>query len=149
MAKFKYRMQSVLNIKEKLETQAKNEFAAAQMKLNEETDKLDALKRRKEGYEDERKKLLNSTLDFQKINENKYALERMDEYIQAQEEQVAKAQKALDKARDTLTKAMQETKIQNKLKEKAFEEFKKELNRQEAKEVDELTSYTYGQRIER
>ena len=29
MAKFKYRMQSILNIKEKLEEQAKNEVAAA------------------------------------------------------------------------------------------------------------------------
>ena len=33
-----------------------------------------------------------------------------------------------------------------KLKERAFEDFLRELSAQEAKEVDELTSYTYGQK---
>ena len=37
-----------------------------------------------------------------------------------------------------------ERKTQDKLKEHAFDEFKAELGRQEAKEIDELTSYTHG-----
>ena len=53
MAKFRYRMQSILEIKKKLEEQAKNEFAAARAALNEEEDKLEQLKKRKEQYEDE------------------------------------------------------------------------------------------------
>ena len=39
MAKFRYRMQNILNIKEKLEMQAKNEFAAANMELLEEQER--------------------------------------------------------------------------------------------------------------
>lgn len=147
MAKFIYRMQSILNIKEKLETQAKNEFAQARIRLDEELEKLASLERRKKEYEDEAIALRNTTLDIQKINENKYALERVEEYIQGQQSEVSKAEKAFNRARDNLTRAMQETEVQNKLKERAFEEFKRELNAQEAKEVDELTSYTYGQRI--
>ena len=42
--------------------------------------------------------------------------------------------------------AMQESKTQEKLKEKAFEEFIHEENAREAKEVDELTSYTHGRK---
>ena len=43
MAKFRYRMQNILNIKEKLEMQAKNEFAAANMELLEEQERLSVM----------------------------------------------------------------------------------------------------------
>ena len=40
--------------------------------------------------------------------------------------------------------AMKERKTFEKLKEKAFEEFKLEIEAQEKKEVDELTSFRFG-----
>ena len=43
MAKFIYRMQNILDIKNKLEIQAKNSYAAARMKLSQEEQKLDNL----------------------------------------------------------------------------------------------------------
>ena len=56
MAKFIYRMQSILDIKQKLEEQAKNEFAKARLQLTLEEDKLQKLKERKDAYvEDSRK----------------------------------------------------------------------------------------------
>lgn len=39
---------------------------------------------------------------------------------------------------------MQESKTQERLREKAFEEFMREENAREAREVDELVSYTHG-----
>ena len=42
--------------------------------------------------------------------------------------------------------AMQESKTQQRLREKAFEEFLHEENVKEAKEIDELVSYTHGHR---
>ena len=147
MAKFKYRMQSILNIKEKLEEQAKNEFAAARMRLDEEEEKLRALEERKLFYEDEGRRLRESALNILDLNENKIAIDRMKEFISIQQIEVNRASALLEQARINLTNAMQEAQIQNKLKEKAFEEFKKEINAQEAKEVDELTSYTYGNRL--
>ena len=47
MAKFRYRMQSILNIKYQFETQAKMEVGRAQMRLGEEEDKLQKLIDRK------------------------------------------------------------------------------------------------------
>ena len=47
MAKFKYRMQSILNVKMKLEVQAKQEFASAQAALSREEEKLNRLAARK------------------------------------------------------------------------------------------------------
>lgn len=146
MAKFVYRMQSILDVKEKLEEQAKNEFAKARIYLDEEIAVLDRIKARRSEYEEEGRILRQSVLNIKKLTENQYAIDRMDEAVAAQEIEVQKAQKELDKASANLVKAMQETKIQNKLKEKAFEQFKKDLVAQEMKEVDELTSYTYGQK---
>ena len=140
-------MQSILNIKEKLEEQAKNEFAAARMHLDEEEEKLRALEERKLFYEDEGRRLRESALNILDLNENKIAIDRMDEFIAIQQIEVNRASALLEQARINLTNAMQEAQIQNKLKEKAFEEFKKEINAQEAKEIDELTSYTYGNRL--
>ena len=85
MAKFRYRMQSILEIKKKLEEQAKNEFAAARAALNEEEDKLEQLKKRKEAYEDEGRALRENTLNIMDIIENKEALLRMDEFIADQQ----------------------------------------------------------------
>ncbi|OYO51514.1 flagellar export protein FliJ, partial [Lachnotalea glycerini] len=47
-------------------------------------------------------------------------------------------------ARIKLYEVMNDRKIHEKLKENAFEDFMKELNAQESKEIDELVSYTYG-----
>lgn len=139
-------MQSILDVKEKLEEQAKNEFAKARIHLDEEIAVLDKIKARRSEYEEEGRILRQSVLDIKKLTENQYAIDRMDEAVAAQEIEVQKARKELNKASANLVKAMQETKIQNKLKEKAFEQFKKDLVAQEMKEVDELTSYTYGQK---
>ncbi len=146
MAKFVYRMQSILTIKEKMESQAKNEFARARMHLNEEEEKLEALKDRKEAYEQEGRELQKNSLSVRDILDNRNAIERMKDFIEIQKKAVATAQAQLEEARQRLQNAMQESKTQERLKEKAFEEFMKEENARESKEIDELVSYTYGQR---
>ena len=146
MAKFKYRMQSILEVKKKLEEQAKNEFAAARAALNEEEDKLEQLKKRKEAYEDEGRALREDTLNIMDIIENKEALLRMDEFIADQQLNVKRAEDRMEETRLALQTAMQESKTQEKLREKAFEQFMKDENARESKEIDELVSYTYGRK---
>ena len=141
MAKFIYRMQSILNIKEKLEEQARNEFAQTLMHLNEEEEKLRLLEGRKVSYEEQGRELQKSGLN---ILTNRNAIARMQEFIEIQKDAVAAAQAQLEQARKKLQTAMQESKTQEKLREKAFEAFVKEENAKEAKEVDELVSYNYS-----
>lgn len=144
MGRFHYRMQSILDIKMKMETQARQEFAAAKIMLDTQEERLAALKTRKKGYEREAAHLLNGTLNLREINDNKDAILRMDEFIAAQVKRVQIAQRELEEARIRLTDVMKERKTHETLKEKAFEAFIQEENRQESKEIDELTSYTYG-----
>lgn len=146
MAKFIYRMQSILDIKLKMEDQAKTEFATAKMRLDEEEEKLQHLKDRKTGYENRGRELRRDSLKVFEILENRDAIDRMEDFILIQMGNVAKAEKLLDEARERLTEAMQESKTHEKLREKAFDEFLHEENAREAKEVDELTSYTHSRK---
>ena len=129
-----------------MEEQAKMQFAQAQAKVNEEEAKLLNLKNRKSAYEHSLKELLLKKLDLLKIDELQNAVMRMDEYIVAQKQEVDKAYRVLEKERQKLTEVMIERKSHEKLKENAFEQFLQDLNSAEGKEVDELTSYTYGQK---
>lgn len=146
MARFRYSMQSILDIKLKMETQAKQEFSSARMALDTEEEKLGALFERKAGYERRAKELLAGTLKIREIEENKAAILCMEDYIAEQQLQVRRAEDELEKARLRLTEVMMERKTHETLKEKAFEQFLMDEKKQESKEVDELTSYTYGQR---
>lgn len=80
------------------------------------------------------------------LKDNRNAMLIMDEKIEDQREQVKFAEKHVEEARNRLQEVMKERKMHEKLREKAFVEFVREENAAEHKAVDELTSYTYGQR---
>lgn len=145
MARFRYRMQNILDVKEKLETQAKNEFAIANNKLREEENKLDALYKRKEDYEERLRELYNEALEIFEIKETQDAVENMKLQIENQILNVKYAQKVVDQARDKLTEAMLERKTHEKLKEKQFDQFLLEEAAKESKEIDEVVSFRHGQ----
>lgn len=146
MAKFVYRMQNVLEIKNKLETEAKMQYAVARAKLTEEEEKLETIRNRKKDYESEGVRLRMDSLNIREITENRNAISLMDEYIKNQLIQVRIAEKNLEAISEKLQELRKDRKTHEKLREKAFEEFLKEQNALEGKEIDELTSYTYGQK---
>ena len=146
MARFHYPMQSILDIKLKMETQAKQEFSMARAALDREEEKLAVLFQRKRDYEARAQEILAGTLDLQEIDENRMAILSMDGFIADQQVCVAAAERELEKAREKLAEVMKERKTHENLKEKAFEQFLVDENRRESKEIDELTSYVYGKR---
>lgn len=146
MARFRFSMQSILNIKYKLETQAKQNFAAAQAALLTEEEKLKKLRDRKAGYEEKARQLLSGVLNFMDIEENKTAITVMEGYIAEQVGKVELARRKVERAREDMAQAMRERKTYETLREKAFQEFLLEENKAESKTVDELVSYTYGQK---
>lgn len=146
MAKFRYSLQSILNIKLKMETQAKQAFSAAQNALLEEQERLGELERRKAAYEQEAARLRTGSLHIRDIEDNKNAILQMDQYILEQQEQVVKAEQRVEAAREALAEVIKERKTHETLKEKAFQDFLQEENKLESKAIDELTSYTYGRK---
>lgn len=147
MAKFTYRMQNILDIKVKMENQAKIAYGIANSKLMDEQGKLREIVVRKAGYEREAKELVSGNIDVHKIKENKKAIETMKSKQRTQMMNVHVAEKNLEAARVRLNNVMIERKTHEKLKEIAFEEFKQEIQYAENKEIDELVSYTYHENL--
>lgn len=143
MAKFTYRMQNILDIKIKMENQAKLAYGIANRRLSEEQEKLQQIFLQKASYEHRARELVSGTLKVQEIRECKNAIEVMKVRQRAQLMNVHAAERNAEQARAELNRLMVERKTQEKLREKAFEEFKQELAYAEGKEIDELVSYTY------
>ena len=147
MARFVYKMQSVLNIKQQTENQTKMEFAMAQAELNQQLDILEEYISRKAAYIKEAEELRNEdSLKLQEILDNQYATAQMDVMIKHQSMVVEQYQQRVEKVSVKLTRNIQERKMQETLRDRAFAEFVEEQKQEEAKENDQRTSFTYGQR---
>ncbi|MCI8490615.1 MAG: flagellar export protein FliJ [Lachnospiraceae bacterium] len=146
MAVFRYKLQSILDIKQKLEEQEKIAFGLAAAKLEEEQEALQKLLIQKAGYDRQSRKLVEGTINLIEINACRKAIEIMKTRIRGQMLEVHKAERQLDQVRQRLNEVMIERKTYEKLREKEFEAFQQELLYEEKKEVDELVSYTYHQK---
>ncbi len=144
MARFRFPLQNILNMKEKLEDQAKNEYGQAHAKLLREQELLDMILARHAQAQQELKQMLSEVLSVPEVQRKENAVDILKSYVEQQQLVVKRCEKQLEIAREKLTEAMKERKIFEKLREKALEEFRKEEGIKEQKEVDELMSYKYG-----
>ena len=147
MARFRYKMQNILSIKEKMETQAKQHFGEAKRVLDIEEEALNALYLRKDEIERHAVEVLSGDLDMHEIEDSQMSRIICDQKISEQKIRVSRAREELERARAELEEAVKERKTHEKLKEKQFDEFVREENRTESKTIDELTTYTYGQKV--
>ena len=143
MAKFIFKMESILSVKEKLEEQAKAEYSIEIMKLRQEEEKLDGLEKRKNAYQTRLYEAVMDTLNISEIKILEDSVENIKYNIKLQLIVIANQQKNVDMAREKLDNAMKERKTYEKLKEKAFEEFKEQINAEEQKEINELVSFKF------
>jgi flagellar FliJ protein len=144
MKKFHYSMESILKIKLKLEDQAKLSYAAARNRLTIEEEKLAVMQDKKALYEEEQRRLANVKLDIKKMRQLSDAIEIMKMNIKQQTIVVKTATQRLEIARIRLNDAMIERKTQEKLKEKAWQEYMMEATAEEQKEIDEHNSFNYN-----
>lgn len=144
MKKFRYSMENLLQVKKKLEDQAKIAYGMARLRLNREEEKLEQFKQRKDCYENELRNLRSARLDLLKIRQCEQALEVMKHNVKQQTTAVKNAAHRLEVSRIRLSDAMVDRKTQERLKEKAFEEYMLEFDAEERKEVDELNSFNYS-----
>lgn len=144
MAKFKFSLENLLQIKYKLEDQAKAEYGLEMAKLQQEEAKLKQLQERKDTLQAQLTEAVVSVLDLLRIRRLEDGVENIKYNMNLQRVVIAKQKDRTDRARAKLDEAMKERKTYEKLKEKAFEVFKQEVNAAEQKEVDELVSFRFG-----
>ena len=144
MAKFKFSLENLLQIKYKLEDQAKAEYGLEMVKLQQEEARLKQLQKRKDILQTQLAEAVVSVLDLLRIRRLEDGVENIKYNMNLQRVLIAKQKDRTDRARAKLDEAMKERKTYEKLKEKAFEAFKQEVNAAEQKEVDELVSFRFG-----
>lgn len=144
MAKFRYRMQNILNVKMKLESQAKIAYGIANQKYLDEQKKLQEIVLRRNTYERILKESMTGSINVREVTHARADVNTMKTLMRRQMIEVHKAELALEDARRALNEIMQERKTHEKLKEKAFQQFMEEEKAAESKEIDQLVSYTYN-----
>lgn len=144
MVKFRYKMQNILDLKEKMEEQAKTEFSVRAERLRQEELKLTAIYDDISKYEDKIRSMNNERIDILELKQCNNAINIKKQQAETQQKVIVMAEKDVDIARGKLNQVMVDRKTQEILKEKAFEEYKKELEAEENKEIDEVVSFQYN-----
>ena len=144
MHKFKFELEGVLSVKMRLEDQAKAAFAAAMQALVACEKKRDEAAARVRGYEAKLEELVNGVLDITEITVCKDAIRIVKDDLVEKENAVKRASNRVEMCRKNLTDAIMERKTLERLREKAFEDYVKEMNDEERKQIDELVSFRHN-----
>lgn len=157
----KYRLQTLLEIRERAEEEAKQVFAEAmsqlhaeQQTLQEMKDELERMvedrKRRREEYANKlasgEMKVTDQSAAYRFIDRLKEKEVEQKGRIDGQRENVREAEKQVKRAQDALITATQDLKALQKHKEKWAEQVKKERAMKEADMLDEIAQTIYQQR---
>lgn len=149
MRKFKYKMETLLKLKENLEKQLKIEFINIKNYLTEEKEKLNKLNQRYYKYESLLIKSLKNELNITDINSHKNSLVFINKKINEQKELINELEEDLEKIIKNLIQIIKEKKVLEKLKDKEYEKYKIELRKEEDKEIDDFISFKYRNSIDK
>ncbi|MCL2665923.1 MAG: flagellar export protein FliJ [Defluviitaleaceae bacterium] len=144
MAKFVFRLQSYLGVKEKIEEQKKLEYGQALRRLEEECQKKIQLVAMQDELINLFKNSLHTEVNVVDIKRYNNTIEWLKYKIVEQEKRIAAAEVIAETKRLELIEAMKERKMLENVKEKKYEEFVQNENLNDKKRIDEIISYQYN-----
>ena len=136
MKKFKFSLEKVLSLREFEEKQAQIELGKAQSVVNDLNEQLKFIASERLKSNESRSK--SSDLTFLMSIEN--YINGLDYKKEKLIEELAQAQIILEEKRAIVVEAIKKRKSLEKLKEKQFEEYKKQYNLEEEKILDEIST---------
>jgi len=146
MARFTFRLQSYLSVKEQMEEQKKSEYGQAIIRLEEERQRLLVLQNELEENVRLFKKALTTAIVAVEIRRYNNRLELLKVWIVEQEAKVIAAEQYVEKKRLELVEAMKDRKALETVKERNYEEYLIEEQRADQTVVDGIVSYKYATR---
>ncbi len=141
MAKFNFRLDKVLEYREKIEDINKTEYGKAKKRLDDEVVLLEEILSHKESVNQERDKsaLINTTINDLK-NYNLY-LENIKDKLVQQKALVERAQNNVELTRNKLISSSIDKKTLENLKSRDFNNYLYSLKKEEEKIIDQIVSY--------
>ena len=140
MKKFKFSLEKVLSLREFEEKQAQIELGKAQSVVNDLNEQLKFIASERLKCNESRSK--SSDLTFLMSIEN--YINGLDYKKEKLIEELVQAQIILEEKRAIVVEAIKKRKSLEKLKEKQFESYKKEYNKEEEKILDEISSSKFS-----
>ena len=144
MAKFKFRLQSVLGIKEKVEDLKKNEFGKAVSQLAYERKKKADMEDAKTANIASLKNSIETGISPEDIRQHNVYTDMLKRQIKQQEQVIIRAEAYVEEKREELVEAMRDRKTLETLKDNDYEEYLAEEKKAEGQVVDEIVSYRGG-----
>lgn len=143
MARFKFKLQALLNIKTQMEDSLKNELGKALHKLEHEKSVLKKIEDDRDKCIDRFNDKSSQGISIGRLKEYTVFISHLRDKMVRQKDNINYAQKNVDNYREQLVKIVQERKILEKLKEKKYQEYLKEQLKEEQKFADEIVSYKF------
>ena len=147
MAKFEFRLQNYLGIKEQLEEQKKNEYGLALRRLEEERQRKRLMEQELLENVNLFKKGLAKSIVPGDIRRYNNRIELLKIWIAEQEERIKEFAKRAEEKRLELVEAMKERKALETVKERNYEEYMKGEQRAGQAVVDGVVSYKYAEKL--
>ncbi|MFC1517664.1 flagellar export protein FliJ [Candidatus Margulisiibacteriota bacterium] len=143
--RFKYNLETVLkvrNIREKLE---KEKFAKAQKEFQKELKKEEEIKDFQSTKQTEQKSALSGKIsDFSRILQGHFHLGKVKKDVEKQEKSRLEAEQKKEEQREKLIKSIMDRKIMDKDKEKKVDSWRKLMNKEETKFLDDISTSRYS-----
>lgn len=140
MRRFSFRLQSVLNLKEKNLEDERLKLAGIISVLESQKDVLLEMNEKKRYLETELEEVTKeSTLDIENVVGYKNYLNQVTQDIRMQFEIIKKTQFELEEQQLKVNQAYKEVKILEKLKEKQYQDFLTQYEQSQIKELDDIT----------
>ncbi len=137
---YSFRLEKVLNYKENIENIKKGEYGDINRRLNNEEKKLLNYNIHKEDLLTKKYESIKNTNVANLKLYNNY-LQEISSNIEKQEMVISNIKEELEKTKEELLVAMREKKVFEKLKENDYNEFLKEVKKDEEKLVDGIVTF--------
>ena len=143
MNQFRFRFGTVLRVRELRENTKQKEYASQQSRFLDEQNKLKDIREEKNHNKEEIQKSLTGQLhvDVLKIS-NQYGL-KLEDDEKKQADTVSQEVLELAKKRSELVKVSRERRIIERIQERDFKEYRKLLDREETKFLDDVAAVGY------
>ena len=144
MKKYSFRLQPVLDIREKTLEDKRLEMAQVIQLLNEQQEGLERLIAKQTSYKDELESLsLEDDLNVFALANFKNYMVNLQEQITQQEHNIENTKKALRVKQEAVNEALKDVKVLEKLKEKQSQKFYKDIEMKETNEIDDISTARY------
>ncbi len=147
MKKFEFRLQRLLDIREAKEREIKNELAAIVAVQNREKMRQEEYRSGIQQQRDKfRAKMLGGRFSYNEAMMFERYVEFAHRVIKSQQEKIDAMEPEIRKVRERLVEASRDRRVVEKLRERKWNEYMYEYNREVAKENDDMNQKLYLRR---